>query len=266
MDKYLINPNATSHGDSIQELLEKAFKNIVSKFGWGNYLFYMDKNLVMETAGGAEEDYIGEMDEIVMVVFINGHSIFSFRWSYDKYFDLKVYKMNLTIQVLINLIENKFQTKEEFRMGSKVLTLDKAIAIAANAFVGKYDKAGQPYILHCLAVMNGVKRWNNEELSIGAVLHDLVEDTNWTFDQLEQEGASKRVIKMLRLVTRTAGKSYEDEINEICTDFDAIRIKMSDLEHNSDITRLKGIRDKDLERMVKYNKAYHQLQDALARF
>lgn len=151
-------------------------------------------------------------------------------------------------------------------MSQKVLTLDLAIAIVANAFIGKFDKAGKPYILHCLAVMNGVKRWNNEELSIGAVLHDLIEDTDWTFDQLIEHGASPRVIKMLRLVTREPGRSYEEEIEDICTDFDATRIKMSDLEHNSDITRLKGIRDKDLERIVKYNKAYHRLQEALSKF
>lgn len=148
----------------------------------------------------------------------------------------------------------------------EIMTLDLAIAIVANAFIGKYDKAGKPYILHCLAVMNGVKKFNNEELCIAAVCHDLIEDTDFTFDDLIMRGASPRVIKILKFVTRSPGKSYQEEIDDICTDYDAIRVKMSDLEHNSDITRLKGVRDKDIERIIKYNKAYNQLKEAASKF
>lgn len=138
--------------------------------------------------------------------------------------------------------------------------LDKAIALAAEKFIGVYDKSGEPYILHCLQVMNNVKKWNDVELEIAAVLHDIVEDANINFDDLEELGYSPRVIKIIKHVTREDGISYDDEIARICNDQDSIRVKMADLEHNSSILRLKGIRQKDLERIQKYHRAYFILQ------
>ena len=138
--------------------------------------------------------------------------------------------------------------------------LDKAIALASEKFVGIYDKSGEPYILHCLQVMNNVKKWNDVELSIAAVSHDIVEDTDIEFDDLEEMGYSPRVIKIIKHVTREDGISYDDEIARICNDQDSIRVKMADLEHNSSILRLKGIRQKDLERIQKYHRAYFILQ------
>lgn len=138
--------------------------------------------------------------------------------------------------------------------------LDKAIALAAEKFVGVYDKSGEPYILHCLQVMNNVKKWNDIELQIAAALHDIVEDTDITFDDLEELGYSPRVIKIIKHVTREDDISYDDEIARICNDQDSIKVKMADLEHNSSILRLKGIRQKDLERIQKYHRAYFILQ------
>ncbi len=138
--------------------------------------------------------------------------------------------------------------------------LDKAIALAAEKFIGKYDKSGEPYILHCLQVMNNVKKWNDIELQIAAVLHDIVEDTDITFEDLEELGYSPRVIKIIKHVTREDEISYDDEIARICNDKDSIRVKMADLEHNSSILRLKGITQKDLERIQKYHRAYFILE------
>ncbi len=138
--------------------------------------------------------------------------------------------------------------------------LDKAIALAAEKFIGIYDKSGEPYILHCLQVMTNVKKYNDIELSIAAVLHDIVEDTDVTFDDLEELGYSPRVIKIIKHVTREYDISYDDEISRICNDQDSIKVKMADLEHNTSILRLKGIRQKDLERIQKYHRAYFILQ------
>ena len=138
--------------------------------------------------------------------------------------------------------------------------LDRAIALASEKFVGIYDKSGEPYILHCLQVMNNVKKYNDVELQIAAVLHDIVEDTDITFDNLEELGYSPRVIKIIKHVTREDGVSYDDEIARICNDQDSIKVKMADLEHNSSILRLKGIRQKDLERIQKYHRAYFILE------
>lgn len=138
--------------------------------------------------------------------------------------------------------------------------LDRAIALAAEKFIGIYDKSGEPYILHCLQVMTNVKKYNDIELSIAAVLHDIVEDTDVTFDDLEELGYSPRVIKIIKRVTREYDISYDDEIARICNDQDSIKVKMADLEHNTSILRLKGIRQKDLERIQKYHRAYFILQ------
>ena len=142
----------------------------------------------------------------------------------------------------------------------KYTGLDAAIALAASKFVGVFDKSGEPYILHCLQVMQNVKKYNDVELEIAAVLHDIVEDTDITFDDLEERGYSPRIIKIIKHVTREDEISYDDEIARICNDQDSIKVKMADLEHNSSILRLKGIRQKDLERIQKYHKAYFILQ------
>lgn len=142
--------------------------------------------------------------------------------------------------------------------------LDKAISIAALAFVDKYDKGGKPYILHCLHVMHKVGPDDQELMQI-AVLHDLVEDTSWTIDGLRSEGFSERVLTALKLLTHIPighpeGQTYEDYIKAIATNDDARRVKMADLKHNSDITRMKGLRKKDFDRLEKYHRAYEYLR------
>lgn len=141
--------------------------------------------------------------------------------------------------------------------------LSKAIAIASQAFEGKLDKAGQPYILHCLHVMNDVKH-KPVEYQIVAVLHDLVEDTDWSFSELLNEGFDASVIEPLRCLTHTDGESYTDYIIRVSKNRVATRVKLADLKHNSDITRLKGIKDKDMDRIKKYNKSYMFLSKVYA--
>jgi (p)ppGpp synthase/HD superfamily hydrolase len=154
-----------------------------------------------------------------------------------------------------------------------MLNLAQAISIAAEAHSSQTDKQGQPYILHCLEVMRGVEKYNDEELSTIAVLHDLIEDTEW--ENIELDGVffltlngnhiqiSTRVSDALLMLTHIKDVPYTRYINMISTNQDAIRVKMSDLEHNSQIFRLKGVTDKDLARMEKYHKAYIALKEAL---
>lgn len=142
--------------------------------------------------------------------------------------------------------------------------LGSAIALAAEKFEGKYDKSGEPYILHCLAVRENVKKWNDPELEIAAVLHDIIEDTNVTlYDLKGLYGFSERVCNMISDVTFP--KCTTDEylariLNVVCKSQDSIKLKMADLEHNSLILRLKGIADSDMERIKKYHKAYYILK------
>lgn len=138
--------------------------------------------------------------------------------------------------------------------------LDKAIRIASEAFEGVYDKGGQPYILHCLYVMNQMCE-NDYELRSIAVMHDLIEDTEWTIGDLYNEGFSDRVVQGVMTMTHLIDESYEDYIKRISCNDDARRVKMADLKHNSDITRLKGVRKKDFARLEKYSKAYLYLSE-----
>ncbi len=143
--------------------------------------------------------------------------------------------------------------------------LAKAISIATLAHEGQFDKGGKPYILHPLHLMNQLMF--DVQLAVIAVLHDVVEDSSYTFDDLVSEGFSDRVLAALVLLTHDDSEDYlEDYIPKICTNHDAIRVKRKDLEHNSDITRLKGVRDKDLERLRKYHAAFTMLSDAKVNF
>lgn len=137
--------------------------------------------------------------------------------------------------------------------------LDKAIYIAAKAFVGKYDKGGQPYILHCLHVMNEVK--GDETLMVAAVLHDVIEDTNISPNDLRSEGIPENAIRLIEILTHREEESYDEYIQRISLDSGASKIKRADLRHNSDIMRMKGLGKKDMDRLLKYHRAYAFLKD-----
>ena len=139
--------------------------------------------------------------------------------------------------------------------------LGRAIEIAATAHAGQTDKGGSPYILHPLWVMNRVKHLGEAYMTV-AILHDVVEDTEWTFDMLLNEGFSHSITVPLVLLTHDGTmKSYDDYIKDLSSNSIATAVKMADLEHNSSILRLKGLRKKDFDRLEKYHRAYTYLKD-----
>jgi hypothetical protein len=140
--------------------------------------------------------------------------------------------------------------------------LDKAIKIASEAFEGDHDKGGVPYIMHCLHVMRQVKDLG-VEAQIAAVLHDLLEDkpSEWTAEALIEEGFNRHTVSLIALLTHKDGEPYMDYIMRVSVSPIARAIKMADLRHNSDIHRMKGLRDKDFERLKKYHKAYAFLRE-----
>jgi len=95
------------------------------------------------------------------------------------------------------------------------------------------------------------------------VLHDLVEDTDWTFEKLENEGFSEKIISALKCVTKQENEDYDAFINRIKANPLAIKVKLNDLKDNMDITRLVHITEKDTERLNKYLKAYQELKACL---
>ena len=136
-------------------------------------------------------------------------------------------------------------------------TLERAIEIATEAHRGQFDKAGNDYIDHPLRVMAAGK--TTEEKIVG-VLHDVVEDTDWTFEQLAAEGFSSEVIEALQCVTKLSDtEPYDKFIARVKTNKLAIAVKLNDLTDNMDIRRLPYLSDKDVKRLKKYLKAYKQL-------
>ena len=146
-------------------------------------------------------------------------------------------------------------------MSKKKNMLARAISIASKGHEWQTDKAGKAYILHPLRLMFRL-RTDDDELMQMAVLHDVVEDCpDWSLGELLDEGFSTRVISALQCLTHDEFVPYEDYIEKIGTNIDAIRVKKEDLRDNSDITRLKGVTEKDLLRMQKYHKAFVRLTE-----
>ena len=135
--------------------------------------------------------------------------------------------------------------------------LQKAIEIAKEAHKGQLDKSGKDYIGHPLRVMEMGK---TEEEKIVGVLHDVVDDTAWTFEALEAEGFSPEVIAALRCVTKISeNENYDDFIERVRKNPLAVAVKINDLSDNMDIRRLPYLSDKDVKRLKKYLKAYRKL-------
>jgi (p)ppGpp synthase/HD superfamily hydrolase len=139
---------------------------------------------------------------------------------------------------------------------------DKAMFIAAREHLGVKDKGGNAYILHPMRIAMRL-RTNDEELMSIAILHDVIEDSKLTFEDLLNEGFSQRVIAGLRLLTHQKGVSYDDYIDGMRGNRDALRVKREDLRDNSDITRLKGVSEKDFERMKKYQRSFVKVEQYL---
>ena len=139
------------------------------------------------------------------------------------------------------------------------MTLSRFIVIVARAFEGKTDKAGRPYILHCLRVMMQLNS-TDDELNMIAVGHDLFEDTAVTARYLRENGTSERVINGIWALTKTGGEEYDEYTSRVKGNDDAILVKCSDLLDNSDLKRLKGTTEKDVARTIKYLKTYAELE------
>ena len=137
-------------------------------------------------------------------------------------------------------------------------TLAHAIALAVKAHQGQVDRAGQPYILHPLRVMFQLE---SDLDRIVAILHDVVEDTTYTFADLRQMGYSEEVIAALDGVTRRDEESYEEFVERSAQNPISRRVKLADLTDNMDIRRLDGeLSDKEVVRLKRYQRAWQRLQ------
>lgn len=137
--------------------------------------------------------------------------------------------------------------------------LNKMLVLATNRHAGQFDRGGNPYILHPLKVMYYLKS-DDEELQCMALAHDLIEDTDTTFAELKEMGFTDRVVDAIRCLTKMPGESYDDYKQRVKSNKDAVKVKLCDLRHNTDVRRLKGVTEKDLARMEKYHRFFMELK------
>ena len=128
----------------------------------------------------------------------------------------------------------------------------KALLISFNAHKDQHDKSGMPYVYHPYEVAS---RMNDEYSTCTALLHDVVEDTDITLDDLSKEGFPREIIEALSCMTHDKSVPYDEYIKMIKTNPIATKVKLADLEHNSNPDRLDNIDEKMQQRFEKYNKA-----------
>ena len=137
------------------------------------------------------------------------------------------------------------------------LMTKKALCIAYKAHEGQVDKTGVPYIFHPFHLAESM---TDENSTIVALLHDVIEDTDWTIDDLEKEGFNEDILTALKLMTHNPAEPYMDYISRLSTCPVARQVKLADLYHNSDQTRVENPDEKMLKRWEKYDRAIQLLK------
>lgn len=128
-------------------------------------------------------------------------------------------------------------------------TLEKAIELAARYHAGQLDKGGLPYILHPLAVMMAV---DGERAKMVAVLHDILEDTALTEADLHDAGFASDIVDAVLALTRQPGESRMDSARRLAVNPLAREVKLADIRHNMDVSRIAQPGAKDNERLAEY--------------
>lgn len=138
--------------------------------------------------------------------------------------------------------------------------VQKAFDIARTAHKVQVDKARAPYILHPIAV---AERLDSNLEKVVAYLHDVIEDTEYTFDDLRTEGIPEEAIQVLKVLTHDKLEPYSDYISRIKMNPTATKVKLEDLRHNSQLDRLPNITAEDVQRVMKYKAAIRTLKNEL---
>lgn len=134
--------------------------------------------------------------------------------------------------------------------------IEKSLAIALSAYSGQQDKTGKTYILHPLRVM--AKMESEDEMAV-ALLHDVVEDSEYTAKDLMDAGIPSHVVGAVDCLTKVDGEVYEDFIERVQSNPLAAAVKIADLEDNMDILRLDSMGEKELRRVGQFHKAWKTL-------
>ena len=154
-------------------------------------------------------------------------------------------------------------TKDLTFKGANPMNLEKAILIATTAHQGQTDKAGAPYIFHPLRIMLSCK---TEDEQICAVLHDVIEDTAVTLEDLRTAGFKEEIIDALSALTKHKNETYDDFINRVIQNQLACRVKLADISDNMNLSRIPNPSQEDYQRVEKYSRAADKIVNSLAAF
>lgn len=135
----------------------------------------------------------------------------------------------------------------------------KALKLSFEAHKNQVDKSGMPYVFHPFHLAEQMK---DVQTTIVALLHDIFEDTDYSLDDLSLMGFGDKIIEAISLMTHDKNIPYMDYVVQISKNQIAKAVKLADLKHNSDLTRLDAVTDKDLKRMEKYKKAIALLENS----
>lgn len=141
--------------------------------------------------------------------------------------------------------------------------IDQALSLVAQHFAGVTDKDGEPYVMHCLRVMMGV---DDPRAQLIGLMHDLVEDTSVTLDELRDLGFDDEVIEGVRLVTHTSEDTYSEYVVRLKGNALARQVKLSDLRDNNAMNRVlfrNGSEQRDIQRIQRYILTYQFLTDRI---
>ena len=167
-------------------------------------------------------------------------------------FEVKLFdhhKQTEVLAALENLLDPTPPESKEVTMA----TLEAAITLAAEAHKGQTDKAGSPYILHPLRVMFAV---TTDDERMAAVMHDVVEDTPFSLDDLRDAGFPEAVVSAVEALSRREGESYDDFVRRAAGNTVARAVKLADIEDNMDVRRLDTVDEKAVSRMKRYHDAW----------
>lgn len=131
--------------------------------------------------------------------------------------------------------------------------------IARRAHAGQVDKAGVPYAHHPAWVAAHVE---GDDAKAAAWLHDVLEDTDLTADDLRREGVPELVVRTVEVLTHAEGESYQEYLGRVARNPLAVRVKLADLAHNSDLSRIPQPTERDYARIEKYRRARIFLEEA----
>jgi len=134
----------------------------------------------------------------------------------------------------------------------------KALKLCFEAHKAQLDKSGMPYVFHPFHLAEQMK---DETTTVVALLHDVIEDTDYTFNDLIAMGFDGAIIDAIELMTHEEGVPYMDYVEKIKSNPIAREVKLADLRHNSDLSRLDAPTEKDKMRVEKYRKAIVLLEE-----